>query len=168
MAGPLTGYTIGITGHRRWEEQAELFGRRGATIVHVPVMHTSLLHDVDATIRSTLAVVDHGVDLVVRTTGVGTRSWFGAAESAGLDERLRAACRRAKVIARGPKALPAGIAAGLDIAWRAPGETSEEMVTYLAGSGIENKRVVIQRDGGDARLARRVEALGAKVVDVPV
>ena len=93
MAGPLTGYTIGITGHRRWEEQAELFGRRGATIVHGPVMHTSLLHDVDATIRSTLDVVDHGVDLVVLTTGIGTRSWFAAAESAGLDEPLRSACR---------------------------------------------------------------------------
>ena len=168
MAGPLTGYTIGITGHRRWEEQAELFGRRGATIVHGPVMHTSLLHDVDATIRSTLDVVDHGVDLVVLTTGIGTRSWFGAAESAGLDEPLRSACRNAKVIAHGPKALSAGIAAGLDIEWRAPGETSEEIVTYLAGSDVADKRVAVQRDGGDPLLARRIEELGAEVVDVPV
>ena len=41
-------------------------------------------------------------------------------------------------------------------------------MTYLAGSDIGNKRVAVPRDGGDALLARRIEALGAEVVDVPV
>ena len=37
---PLAGYTIGITGHRRWEEQAEMLSRRGARVLHGPTMTT--------------------------------------------------------------------------------------------------------------------------------
>src|SRR5437879_2046092 len=41
----LAGRAIGITADRRWEEQADLFRRRGATIVHGPTMTTRLLHE---------------------------------------------------------------------------------------------------------------------------
>ena len=168
MVGPLTGFTIGITGHRRWEEQAEMFSRRGAAIVHGPVMHTSLLHDVDATSRATASIVESGVDMVVLTTGIGTRSWFAAAESAGIDHALLQACRHAQVIARGPKALSAGIAAGLEVRWHAPSETGDEVIEHLASLGVSGMRVAVQRDGGDPTVADRIRALGADVVDVPV
>jgi uroporphyrinogen-III synthase len=100
VTGALTGFTIGITGHRRWEEQAEMLARRGAQVVHGPVMHTSLLHDSDATLRATAEVLRIPPDLVVLTTGIGTRSWFAAAESAGLDGGLRAVGGGATVVAR--------------------------------------------------------------------
>lgn len=81
--GALTGYTIGITGHRRWDEQAEMLTRRGAEVIHGRVMQTNLLHDADATIDATPAALRNAPDLVVLTTGIGTRSWFAAAETAG-------------------------------------------------------------------------------------
>jgi uroporphyrinogen-III synthase len=168
MVGPLSGYTIGITGHRRWEEQVEMLTRRGAQIVHGPVMHTSLLHDTDATTRATEAALAGGVDVVVLTTGIGTRSWFGAAESVGLDGRLQGAALGATVLARGPKARSAAIGAGLEVHWQGASETSEEMVAHLATLGVGGRRVVVQRDGGEPLLADQVRALGADVVDVPV
>lgn len=168
MVGPLTGYTIGITGHRRWEEQAEMLTRRGAQVVHGPVMHTNLLHDTDATISATEAALADGVDVVLLTTGIGTRSWFAAAESVGLDGELRSAGLGARVLARGPKARSAAIGAGLDVHWQAESETSAEMVAYLDQLGVAGRRVVVQRDGGQPLLADQVRELGADVVDVPI
>lgn len=166
--GALTGYTIGITGHRRWDEQAEMLTRRGAEVVHGPVMHTNLLHDADATLEATRAALRSTPDLVVLTTGIGTRSWLAAAESAGLDGELRLAGATATVLARGPKARSAAIAAGLDVAWQAPGETGAEVVDQLRSLGVAHRRVVVQRDGGEPLLADHIRRLGAEVVDVPV
>ena len=155
VAGALTGHTIGITGHRRWEEQAEMLTRRGAQVVHGPVMHTTLLHDSDATLRATEQALADPPDLVVLTTGIGTRSWFAAAESAGLDGRLRDAGGAATVLARGPKARSAAIGAGLDVDWQAGDETSAEVLRHVATLDVAGRRVVVQRDGGDPLLADR-------------
>ena len=168
---PLTGFTIGITGHRRAAEQAEMLIKRGADVMLGPVMQTVALDDADATTRATEALLAEPVDIVVLTTGVGTRSWLGVAESAGLDGALRAACSGATVLARGPKARSAAIAGGLDVSWQAPGETSAEILAHVTALGIAGKRVVVQRDGGlsgPEGLASRMRALGADVVDVPV
>ena len=54
-------------------------------------MNTELLGDIDATLAATARVLAAPVDVVVLTTGIGVRSWFEAAASAGLDEQLRAA-----------------------------------------------------------------------------
>ena len=35
-AGPLTGFTIGVTACRRADEQIELLERKGATVLHGP------------------------------------------------------------------------------------------------------------------------------------
>jgi uroporphyrinogen-III synthase len=166
---PLAGYTIGITGHRRWEEQAEMLSRRGGRVLHGPTMSTSLLGDVDATIDVTRRVLAAPVDVVVLTTGIGVRSWFGAAESVGLDEELRAALNGGEVVARGPKALTAARAAGLEVTWTAPSETNDEVLAKLTEEGISGRRVVVQRDGGAPLFADALAALGpADVLDVPV
>jgi uroporphyrinogen-III synthase len=168
MIDPLAGFTVGITGDRRWEEQAEMLARRGASVVHGPVMRTSLLEDADLTRAATESALAGPVDVIVLTTGIGTRSWFGVAESAGIDERLRAASAGALVVARGPKARSAGIGNGLEVDWQAPGETSAEVLTHLRDVGLAGRRVVVQRDGGDPWLATEIAALGAQVVDVPI
>jgi uroporphyrinogen-III synthase len=165
---PLAGYTIGVTGDRRWEEQAEMLARRGATVVHGPVMRTSLLEDAEVTRAATERALEAPIDLVVLTTGIGTRSWFGVAESFGLDERLREVGAGATVVARGPKARSAALGNGLEVHWQAPGETSAEVLDHVRARSVAGQRVVVQRDGGDARLAEAISALGADVVDVPV
>jgi uroporphyrinogen-III synthase len=168
MLGPLAGFTVGITGDRRSEEQAELLARRGAHVILGSMMRTTLLSDADAAMRGTELALSQPFDVVVLTTGIGTRSWFGVAETAGLDEPLRVACAAARVVARGPKARGAAKANGVDIAWEAPGETNREVLAHLERLGVAGKRVVIQRDGGEPVLADAVRAMGADVVDVAV
>jgi uroporphyrinogen-III synthase len=168
VSQPLIGFSVGITGHRRSEEQAEMLTRRGARVMLGPVMRTVALDDVNATVSATAELLSRPIDVVVLTTGVGTRSWLGAVESAGLDADLRAACRSAVVLARGPKARSAAIGGGLDVEWQAPGETSDEIVAYLADRGVAAHRVAVQRDGGGTAVADRIRALGASVVDIPV
>jgi uroporphyrinogen-III synthase len=168
-ARPLFGYTIGITGHRRWEEQAEMLARRGAHIVHGPVISTTLLGDLDATVAATRRALAEPIDIVVLSTGIGIRSWFAGAESVGLDAELRSKLGAARVIARGPKAVHAARAEGLEVAWAAPGETNREIVETLAADGLAGRRVVVQRDGGEPVVAAEIAALGARdVVDIPV
>jgi uroporphyrinogen-III synthase len=169
MVGALAGCTVGVTGDRRWQEQAEMLSRRGATVVHGPVMRTGLLHDASATLAATEAALAAPIDVIVLTTGIGTRSWFGVAESAGLDDGLRTLGAGATVVARGPKARTAAIGNGLEVHWQAPGETSAELVAHLRAEGVAGQRVVVQRDGGERPLlADALAALGADVVDVPV
>jgi uroporphyrinogen-III synthase len=166
---PLAGYAVGITGHRRWEEQAELLARRGARIVHGPTMSTTLLDDLDATVAATREVLAAPVDLVVLTTGIGVRSWFGAAKSVGMVDDLRRALGHGAVVARGPKAQSAARTAGLEVAWTASTETNDELLARLTAEGLGAKRVVVQRDGGAPLFARALEALGpAEIVDVPI
>jgi uroporphyrinogen-III synthase len=166
---PLAGFTIGITGHRRWEEQAEMLSRRGARVLHGPTMTTELLGDVDATIAATEALLARPVDLLVLTTGIGVRSWFAAAESIGMDDALRQAFDGADIVARGPKAQSAARHAGLEVTWTAPTETNDEILERLERAGVAGKRVVVQRDGGEPLFADALVRLEpSEVVDIPV
>lgn len=164
----LSGYSVGITGHRRREEQAELLTRRGAQVVHGPVMETRSLADADVAIRATEHVLAAPIDVTILTTGIGVRSWFAAADSVGLGLALRDHLNASRVVARGPKALHAARAVGLQVGWSAPGETAEEVLAEVA-SAVPGRRVVVQRDGGAPIVAGAVAAAGAsEVIDVAV
>ena len=84
----LQGFTVGITADRRWDEQASLFERRGATVVHGPTIRTLPLGS-DAPLRdATERVIARPPDVLIANTGLGIRSWFGAADSWDLGGRL--------------------------------------------------------------------------------
>ena len=132
-----------------------MLSRRGARVMHGPTMTTELLGDVDATLAATAQLLSEPVDLVVLTTGIGVRSWFGAAESVGMEEALRTAFDGVEVVARGPKAQSAARHVGLEVTWTAPTETNDEILARLEVDGIAEKRVVVQRDGGEPLFADR-------------
>lgn len=165
---PLDGFTVGITAHRRWEEQAELLGRKGAAIVHGPVIRTVPLDDSEVLLARTDALITRPPDIVVLTTGIGVRAWMAAADASGRGEALLAALHGATLMARGPKALGAASTAGMAVTWAAETETGAEIVEHLARVGVTGRRVAVQRDGGQPELASALEQLGAEVVDVPV
>ncbi|HEU5150668.1 MAG TPA: uroporphyrinogen-III synthase [Iamia sp.] len=168
MLAPLAGFTVGVTADRRADEQAELLRRRGAEVVHGPVIRTLPLTDGAALAAATEAVIATPPDTLVALTGLGVRSWFEAADGHDRGDALRAALRDATVVARGPKAAGALATAGLDAAWRAPGESSAEVARHL-GTDLAGRRIAVQRDGAaEPELAERLAAAGADVVDVPV
>ncbi len=167
--GQLRGFTVGVTADRRHEEQAELLVRLGAKVVHAPAVRTlPLAHD-DGVATATRELIDNPPDVVVATTGVGMRGWVAAAESLGLDGALLDALRDARVLARGPKAAGAAVAAGLHVTWRAQSEQAEEVLSHLSERSLRGVRIAVQRDGAPVpHLASALRGHGADVVDVPV
>lgn len=165
---PLAGFVVGVTADRRADEQCELLRRRGADVLLGPVIRTLPLTDGHELAEATDALVSRPPEVLVALTGLGIRSWFEAADGHGRGDALRDALGSARVVARGPKAAGALATVGLDAAWRAPGESSAELLAHLADD-VAGVRVAVQRDG-DARpwLAEALAARGAEVVDVPV
>jgi uroporphyrinogen-III synthase len=168
MLAPLDGFTVGVTADRRADEQAELLRRRGADVVHGPVIRTLALADGPELAAATEAVIADPPDTLVALTGLGIRSWFEAADGHDRGDGLRAALAGATVVARGPKAAGALATVGLDASWRAPGESSAEVEVHL-GPDLAGRTIAVQRDGAaEPHLARALAHAGARVVDVPV
>lgn len=159
---------MGITADRRSDEQASLFERRGATVAIGRVIRTLPLGEDDGLRAATEAVIRARPDALVANTGLGIRSWFGAAESWDLGDALLAALRDARVYARGPKAAGAVHALGLEVHARAESERLAECLQLVAAELAPGGCVVVQRDGApsppDLAILR---SRRAAVVEVP-
>jgi uroporphyrinogen-III synthase len=168
-AQPLVGWTVGVTADRRAGEQCELLQRAGASIVHAPSIRLVPL-GADEAIRGALrAIVEQPPDLVVLTTGIGTRTLFEVADALALADDVLASFANADVIVRGPKAHGAAQTAGLEVAWHAKSATAAELVDHLAMSDVRGRRIAVQLDGREhPALGDQLRQLGADVVDVPV
>lgn len=174
MTLPLAGRTIGISADRRWEEQADLFRKRGAEVLHGPTMRTIDLSTQDSLLQASGALIDRPPDYLVVTTGMGFGLWSKAAAGWGIGAELAAALGHASIVARGAKAASAVQRAGLPVWWRAPHERMEEIVDHLTDESVTPTPV------GDARVALQLfdvrphpatEALRAaagELVEVPV
>src|SRR5438105_7433844 len=150
----LAGRAIGITADRRWEEQADLFRRRGATIVHGPTMATRLLHE-DQELRAvTEDLVARPPAYLAATTGIGIRTWMKAARVWDLEQPLLAALSGARIVARGPKAAGAVDEAGLAVWARARSERMEDVAAVLLAEALDGVRVAVQPYGVDAPALR--------------
>lgn len=162
---------VGITADRRWQEQADLFRRRGIDVLHGPTMRTIDLAGDDRLRAVTAQLVADPPDWLVATTGAGVRAWFEAADGWGLRSPLVEALRRSRIVARGAKAQSAVRQAGLEVAWRAPGESMAEVVDHLRahGESLASATVAMQLfDPDDHPATVAVRALAESVIEVPV
>ncbi len=169
---PLSGTCIGVTADRRSSEQAELFRRRGAEVLHGPTMVTVDLSAEEPLRAATAALVEEPPDYLVVTTGMGLRLWLEAAAGWGLLDGLTAALGAGTVVARGAKAASAARRAGLDVAWRASGETMDEVVDHLradTSAARHRPRVALQLFDPSAHPSTEaLRALARPLVEVPV
>lgn len=169
MARVLDGFTVGVTADRRADEQASLLERRGASVILGPSIRTLPLGDDDGLRAATEAIIDEPPQVLIANTGLGIRSWFGAAESWDLGDALLDALSDTRIYARGPKAAGAVHSLGLDVVARAQSERLRECVDLARADGVAGARVVVQRDGGrsapDTTILREA---GATVVELPV
>lgn len=140
----MTGARVGITAHRRAEEQARLVTSLGG----VPVMGRSLEADVprrvsafDEELRAALA---GPVDVAVFLTGVGVRLTLQAAARTGLEELLRDRLEHAVVIARGAKPRRELRRLGLRIDWTAEPASTLLIRDRLLREGPDGRRIVVQ------------------------
>jgi uroporphyrinogen-III synthase len=164
----LEGFTVGVTADRRWEQQADLLSRRGATILHGPTLATHYLAETAALMGAT-AEVAAGVDLTVVTTGIGVRAWFDAAETSGVAEELRRAVGSSRILCRGPKAAAALQVAGVETAPLSVSESLSELLVPFLDQAVSGARVAFQHHGAaDSTWVGRLTDAGARVVEVPV
>ncbi len=168
-SSPLRGFTVGVTADRRWEEQAELLLRRGATVMHGPTIRTLPL-GAEAPLReATELLLANPPDYLIANTAVGMRAWFAQVETWGLDAELHTVLSKSRIFARGPKAAGAIAAASLEVTVRAPSERLDEVLELLLAEPVQGKTIAFQMHG---ELAPRVTAVceeaGARVIEVPV
>lgn len=164
-------FTVGITADRRWDEQARLFADRGIETVHGPTMKTvDLSHD-EALRTVTSGLAEQPPDYLIVTTGMGMRRWLEAAGRWGLDTALLASLAAGtRIVARGAKANSAARGANLDVWWRAPEETMQEIVDHLAGfDDVATSRVALQLFDPDGHPSTEIlRAMAGELVEVPV
>ncbi|WP_395360859.1 uroporphyrinogen-III synthase [Streptomyces sp. YH02] len=168
-AGPLAGFTVGVTAARRADELIALLRRRGAAVVHGPALRIVPLADDTELLAATKELIGHAPDVVIATTAIGFRGWVEAAEGWGCGEELLAVLRDVELLARGPKVKGAVRAAGLSESWSPGSESMAEVLDRLLGEGVAGRRIAIQLHGEP--LPGFVESLtagGAEVVGVPV
>ncbi len=160
---------VGITADRRWEEQARLFADRGIEVVHAPTMRTVDLTESALLRAATEAVVEQPPDYLVVSTGMGMKRWLEAAERWGLQAALLASLAGARVVARGAKANSAARGAGLDVWWRSPSETMQEIVDHLTGEGTAGARVAVQLFEPEGHPSTdSLRGLAGELIEVPV
>lgn len=166
----LRGFTVGITADRRGEEQAVLLRRLGLDVIHAPALRTSVVPDGGEALRARVsALIADPPDYLIANTGIGIRTLFSQAAEWGVDDDLRQALGRVRILARGPKAAGAVRLAGLQVWWRAPGEQLAEVTAHLLEVGVGGTRVVFQRHGDEREaLTPALRAAGAAVTEIEV
>lgn len=168
-AGPLTGFTVGVTAARRREELVALLVRRGARVIEAPALSLVPLGDDTALRRATERCLSAPLDYVVATTGVGWRGWMSAAEGWGTSDALVRLCRGAMVVSRGPKATGAVRASGLEEAYSPATEASQELLCWLLARDLRGRRVAVQEHGAPLEsFAAALRERGAEVIEAPV
>lgn len=161
----MAGSTVLVTAHRRSDELAEAFARRGATVRHAPAMSIVEHADDDELLAATRSLVAEPPDVLVVTTGQGLRGWFEAADAAGVTDELTRMLTGVRIIARGPKAKGALLARGLTPEWVAESEQAAEIIDHLRGLGLAGSRVAVQHHGnGSDGVDDALTAIGAEVL----
>ncbi|MFI5765840.1 uroporphyrinogen-III synthase [Streptomyces sp. NPDC051563] len=168
-AGPLAGFTVGVTAARRADELIALLRRRGATVLRAPALRIVPLADDAELLSATKELIACAPDVVLATTAIGFRGWIEAADGWGLGEELLGRLRETELLARGPKVKGAIRAAGLVETWSPRSESLAEVLDRLLTAGVAGRRIALQLHGEP--LPGFIEALragGAEVVGVPV
>ncbi|MBV8085592.1 MAG: uroporphyrinogen-III synthase [Chloroflexi bacterium] len=162
------GRTVALLESRRATEAADLVRRYGGKPLSLPVLREAPL-DNDTESRAALRqLCSSGTDALILLTGVGTRALFDLATKYELGTKLRAVCKKALVVVRGPKptAVLRELKVRIDRTAESP-NTSEEVLAAIAQDPI--KRAAVQLYGSpDPLLMDGLRSRGIEVLELPV
>ncbi len=166
-ADQLRGFRIGVTSDRRSGDLITALERRGAQVLHAPALKIAPNDQDVQLLTETRELIRQRPEVVLVTTGYGMRRWLEVADTAGLGAELTAVLEQAQIFARGPKAVGAVRAAGLEDAQATDLETTASLVDVVADRGLTGRRVAIQLHGytDEVQLAR-LRGLSAAVLTV--
>lgn len=170
MSGPdpaLEGFTIAVTSYRRAEDLIEALTRRGARVLHAPVLKIVPPAQDELLLNETRAIITARPDTVAITTGYGLRRWLEAADAAGLLDELIEVLGAARLLIRGPKARGAVRAAGLNDAGAVEGERTRDLIEHILTEGASGRTVAVQLHGyTDESPLAQLRASGARVLTI--
>ena len=166
----LKGFRVGVTSHRRAEDLIEALERRGAEVLHAPVLTIAPVGQDLGVIEDTRRTIEARPDICIVTTAYGMRRWLEVADAAGLGENLQDVLSASALYVRGPKARGAVRAAGLADVGISNDETTATLVDLVlrdAGGRLDGRRVVIQLHGyTDGTQLDRLRDAGAELITV--
>ncbi|PSO47959.1 MAG: hypothetical protein BRC32_03290 [Actinobacteria bacterium QS_8_72_14] len=143
----MDGLRVGVTGARRGEETAQLLARHGARPLLGPTLEADVTVDDARIAGETHAALAGDPGWLAATTGAGVRTWLAAAERTGDAPQLRAWLTRARIVARGAKAVGALRGEGLAVEFVSPNETDADLAAWLRGAVAPGETVVVQQHG---------------------
>jgi len=150
---------------------AELIRRHGGEPLVAPSMQEVALSEHRAVFDYVRRLATGEIDIVILLTGVGLRTLADIVVHEWPLDRLAAALRRARLVARGPKPVAALREFGLqpDVTVPAPNTWREILATLDAQGSVKGQRVAIQEYGiSNRELADALIARGAEVLRVPI
>jgi uroporphyrinogen-III synthase len=156
---------------RRATEMAELIRRYGGEPLLAPSMREVPLGENRAALELLPELESGVVDFIILMTGVGMRTLNRALLTRYNQERIVAALRNTRLVARGPKPIAALKELGLQPAVTVPEpNTWRELLEALNQAfDIHGRRIVIQEYGiPNPELVAQLEQRGASVQSIPV
>lgn len=160
----LAGFRIGVTSDRRSDDLITALERRGAQVLHAPALKIAPNDHDTPLLAETTALIEARPAVVLITTAYGMRRWFQVADAAGLGAELLEVLEEAQILARGPKAVGAVRAAGLEEVRVSASETTASLVDEVEAAGLTDRRVGIQLHGyTDEVQLDRLRTLSAEV-----
>ncbi|HEY8516895.1 MAG TPA: uroporphyrinogen-III synthase [Candidatus Binatia bacterium] len=169
--GALEGLRVVAFESRRAAEIERLLTRHGADVLLAPALREVPLEATPAALELVERLERGELDVVVLTTGVGTRALVEAVRERCAPERLAELLRRVPIVARGPKPVAALRTLGLEPTVRVPEPNTwrELLETVDRELPVRGLRVAVQEYGQPNRaLLDGLAARGADVLRVPV
>ncbi|GHD06758.1 uroporphyrinogen-III synthase [Zhihengliuella salsuginis] len=165
--GSLTGFRIGVTSDRRSEDLIDALERRGAEVLHAPVLKIAPIAEDAELVRETQELIAARPDYLLVTTAYGMRRWVESADAHGQGDELTEVLENASIYVRGPKARGAVRAAGFTDDGISEDERTSTLVDSVLELGVDGRTVAIQMHGyADLDDIARLQAAGATVLTV--
>ncbi len=146
---PLEGRTLLVFESRRANEIARLIRSFGGQVIAVPAMREVALRENDSTRAFLAALRARQLDVVVFTTGVGTKALIETLSPACSIDEVRALLQAPRVVARGPKPRAAlrALGIGVDFTVGEPNTWRQTLETLRSEVGLRDQHVAIQEYG---------------------
>jgi uroporphyrinogen-III synthase len=156
---------------RRAVEMAELIRRYGGEAITAPSMREIPLAENREAIELLRRIEAGDFDILLLLTGVGTRTLRKILQTQFAEDRILAALKKVRLVARGPKPVAALKEMGLKPAATVPEPNTWREVLHVLDNDfdIAGQRIAIQEYGiPNSDLSAELERRRAKVTSVPI
>jgi len=171
---PLSGFRTVCFESRLSHSAASLLERKGSTVIRSPSMQEIPLEDNHDVFRFGKRFFANEIDILICTTGVGTKMLVDALETRYKKAEILEALENTTIVVRGPK--PVRVLKKLDVpfdvttpepnTWK---EMLEAIDRHEKTKNLDGKTVAIQEYGeSNPELMEGLEERGAEIIQVPV